>query len=377
MSKFSRWRQTISDKLKNSTGSKKSAAGGDPKPEFAAPEILFGENGELLARLRAFLLSPNEPNAHLNPKHLAAKLKISEFEMLGALAYALRDGLIELHWEVFCPACGARPADLGSLREAHASMDCPVCGNIFETHLDRDVRVTFSASELLRREGGNFTPVLESPENDRYAPTSGLDLLLVPSFRKLFSNEAPALDESLRIGRVAILFTDLRGSTAIYAERGDPRAYKMVREHFDILTAAIERHRGVLVKTIGDSVMASFASGAEAVAAAFEAQAILQTRVREIGGELVLKAGVHAGTCLAVNLNGQLDFFGGAVNTAARVSGLSNGNDVVVTDEVFAEVETAARQINVVESFDSELRGLPDAVHVHRLIAPVSLSAVS
>ena len=115
------------------------------------------------------------------------------------------------------------------------------------------------------------------------------------------------------------------------------------------------------------SVMVSFVSGAEAVASAFEAQAALKTKVAQIGGELVLKAGVHAGACLAVNLNRHLDFFGGAVNTAARVQGLSNGNDVVVTDEVFAELENDGQKLRVIESFNSELRGLSGSIHIRRL----------
>lgn len=68
-----------------------------------------------------------------------------------------------------------------------------------------------------------------------------------------------------------------------------------------------------------------------------------------------------------MNLNGQLDFFGGAV-TAARVQGLSKGGDVVITDEVFAEVESAALKVRVVENFDSKLRGLSHTVRVYRLV---------
>ena len=52
---------------------------------------------ELLARLRAYLVLPDAPDAHLSPNWLSAKLQIGEFEMLDALAYALRDGLVELH----------------------------------------------------------------------------------------------------------------------------------------------------------------------------------------------------------------------------------------------------------------------------------------
>lgn len=292
--------------------------------------------------------------------------------MLNALAYAVRDGLVELHWEVYCPLCGRKPEEFGSLREARGRVECVACESNFDLHLDRDVRVTFSATEALRRgRGGESVPA--PAESDGEAATRGLDLLLVPAFWELFSGDAPAADESLRIGRVAILFTDLKGSTAMYAERGDPRAYRLVRDHFAILGECLERNRGSLVKTIGDAVMASFASGADAVRAALESQAELCTRARDMGGELVLKAGVHAGACLAVRLNDRLDFFGGAVNTAARVQGLSRGDDAVVTDAVVSDIEAEGETVkppfSVAESFEAELRGLPAPVHVHRLIA--------
>ncbi len=90
-----------------------------------------------------------------------------------------------------------------------------------------------------------------------------------------------------------------------------------------------------------------------------------------LGGELIIKAGVHAGACLSVTLNERLDFFGGAVNTAARVQGLSHGGDVVITDAVLTDLEAeaamSAQQFKIVESFDAELRGLPAPIRVHRL----------
>ena len=117
---------------------------------------------------------------------------------------------------------------------------------LFDLHLDRDVRVTFSPTERIRRLRGGAAPL--PLKDDTESATRGLDLLLIPSFWELFSGETPADDESLRVGRVAILFTDLRGSTAMYQERDDPRAYHLVRDHFAILGECIDRNRGSLVK---------------------------------------------------------------------------------------------------------------------------------
>jgi class 3 adenylate cyclase len=324
-----------------------------------------------LSRLREYLALPGEPDARLNPKWLAKRLGFGERELLGALAYAVREGLVEMHWEVYC-VCGLSPAQYGSLREAHSHVECGPCETSFDLHLDRNVQVTFSATNRVRRESSGASEPLPL-KDDTEPATRGLDLLLVPAFWELFAGEAPAPDESLHIGRVAILFTDLKGSTAMYAERGDPLAYRLVRDHFAILGEAIDRNQGALIKTIGDAVMASFASGGDAVRAAFEAQEELHARAEHMGGELIIKAGVHAGACLGVTLNERLDFFGGAVNTAARVQGLAHGDDVVITDAVIADLEaerlSEAPRFRVAESFDAALRGLPTPVRVHRLLA--------
>lgn len=361
MKEKGKWWFKVKSRFLKRAAAKSFGGGISLKSEFIAPEA-----ADLLARLREYFLLAGEPDFRLNPRWLAARLRIAENDLLSALAYAVCDGLVELHWEVYCPSCGSCAADYASLRESRGEIECRTCESEFETHLDRDVRVTFSASESFRRLRSD-SPVLMPLESARHAPTRGLDLLLIPSFHKLFSGEAPPLNESLKISRVTILFTDLRGSTAMYAERGDPKAYRMVREHFDILREAIERHRGVFIKTIGDSVMASFASGADAVRAAFAAQAELRGQVAEIGGELILKAGIHAGACLVVNLNNQLDFFGTAVNTAARVQTVSCGNDVAVTDTVFDEAETEITRFCSAENLAVKLRGLTEPVHIRRL----------
>lgn len=324
----------------------------------------------LMRQLRDYLLQQGAPNDRLYPRWLANKLNVGERELLGALAYGVREGIVQLHWEVYCPFCGLKPEKFASLKVAHSQIECVACDTEFDLHLDRDVRVTFSATQRMRRErNGEIVPM---PRDVDEVPTRGIDLLLIPAFWELFSGDAPAADESLSISRVAILFTDLKGSTAMYADRGDPRAYRIVRDHFAILGEAIHRNNGVLVKTIGDAVMASFPSSHDAVKAAFETQAELQRRTNDKGAKLILKAGVHVGPCLLVRLNERLDFFGGAVNTAARVQGLSCGNDIIISDDVLLEINAEAEESKgfmVEKSFDARLRGLPELVRVHRLIA--------
>lgn len=115
---------------------------------------LVAPNPALTHRLREYLLQPGAPNARLYPVWLAKRLDIDERELLGALAYGVRDGLVEMHWEVHCPFCSLSPAKFESLKEAHSRIECVACESDFDLHLDRDVRVTFSATERMRRERG-------------------------------------------------------------------------------------------------------------------------------------------------------------------------------------------------------------------------------
>jgi class 3 adenylate cyclase len=152
-------------------------------------------------------------------------------------------------------------------------------------------------------------------------------------FRDLFSREALRPGEQISVGTLAVLFTDLKGSTQLYREIGDAAAFGRVMAHFDVLREAIAEADGALVKTIGDAIMAVFRRPDAALRAILKAQQIL-AHPTDGGVPLTLKVGIHAGPCIAVTLNGRLDYFGGTVNLAARLEGLSTGGDVVISEAV-------------------------------------------
>ena len=156
-------------------------------------------------------------------------------------------------------------------------------------------------------------------------------------FRDLFSSEVLSIDEEITVGSQVILFTDLRGSTAMYHGIGDAPAYALVRDHFSVITSAVSGHHGAIVKTIGDAVMACFSRVRDALLAVRE----MHENLHRLKASLVLKASLHAGPCLAVNANEKLDYFGTSVNLAARMVSCCQGGDLAVSDSLFqnAEVE--------------------------------------
>jgi len=160
-------------------------------------------------------------------------------------------------------------------------------------------------------------------------------------FRDLFANEALRPGERISVGSLTVLFTDLRDSTRLYRESGDAVAFGRVLDHYDVLREAIAAESGALVKTIGDSVMAVFQRPLQALRAVFRAQAIL-ANPSDQRPPLYLKAGIHAGPCVAVTLNDRLDYFGSTVNLAARLEGVSAARaGVVVSSAVMCDPEVA------------------------------------
>ena len=157
-------------------------------------------------------------------------------------------------------------------------------------------------------------------------------------FRDLFSTEALRPGEQISVGTLTVLFTDLRSSTQLYREIGDATAFGRVMNHFDVLKNVIAEEDGALVKTIGDAVMAVFRRPASALKAMLSAQEILATPSPGVA-PLTLKAGIHAGPCIAVTLNDRLDYFGSTVNMAARLESLSTGSDVIISRVLYDDPE--------------------------------------
>jgi class 3 adenylate cyclase/TolB-like protein len=127
---------------------------------------------------------------------------------------------------------------------------------------------------------------------------------------------------------MAVLFTDIVGSTAYFEKRGDIEGLALVRRHNDLLFPVVAAHRGRIVKTIGDAIMAVFDRAEDGVACAVALQERLASEAVGAGEERIrIRIGVHAGRVLK---DGD-DVFGDTVNTAARVQGAADAEEIVVS----------------------------------------------
>ncbi|MSP93256.1 MAG: adenylate/guanylate cyclase domain-containing protein [Myxococcales bacterium] len=198
---------------------------------------------------------------------------------------------------------------------------------------------------------------------------SGADVSALHAFRGRFVGEVMPPNQMFEIENMTFLFSDLKASTCMYERAGDDVALTCVREHFAILFAATERCNGAVVKTVGDAVMAVFREPLDALQAAHDAIVGVARIVGPTGDNLVLRVGVHAGRCLAVNLDHRLDYFGSTVNRASRTEHESRGNEVVFTadlaDRPAVATWLAGRRV---ERFAAELRGIAASVQLVRLM---------
>lgn len=185
-------------------------------------------------------------------------------------------------------------------------------------------------------------------------------------FRSLFSSEALRPGERISVGSITLVFTDLRGSTRLYREIGDAPAFGRVMNHFDVLKESIAREGGGIVKTIGDAVMAVFPRPLMALRAMLTAQHALANPPDGML-PLRLKASIHSGACIAVSLNERLDYFGSTVNIAARLEGLSSGENVIISSavrndpEIDAVLKQYPQSLNA-EPFTQNLKGFDNEV---------------
>lgn len=126
---------------------------------------------------------------------------------------------------------------------------------------------------------------------------------------------------------VAILFADVSGSTTLYERLGDREALRAVESVLDLLRRHVAAYRGRVVKTIGDEVMAAFPDADAAMQAASDMQNGVAALPAFGEVRLAIRVGFHYGAAL----EDKADFFGDAVNTAARMAGLAKAGQIITT----------------------------------------------
>jgi class 3 adenylate cyclase len=174
------------------------------------------------------------------------------------------------------------------------------------------------------------------------------------------------IDEELRRhkSKVTVFFTDVVGSTTYFDRFGDTAGLLLLHRHDSLVTIAVEEFQGIVVKTIGDSVMAEFPEPVLAVRAAIAIQRRLLEQNRNVieTERLRIRTGIHYG----VGFRRGNDLFGDVINLAARITKQSAASQILISDsvrEALADSEICCRSMGRVS-----LEGKVETEELHEVL---------
>jgi predicted ATPase/class 3 adenylate cyclase len=162
------------------------------------------------------------------------------------------------------------------------------------------------------------------------------------------------------------LFTDIEGSTQLW-ERDAARMQAALARHDALLRKAVESNAGRVVKMIGDGMHAAFDDPLAAVVAAIDIQRAMAEPGTAAGLELRVRGGVHLGD---VEYRDR-DYYGSAVNRAARIMTAAHGGQVLVSQALVEQLRgRLPAPITVRDLGSVRLKDLATPEHVYQLVHP-------
>jgi adenylate cyclase len=159
------------------------------------------------------------------------------------------------------------------------------------------------------------------------------------------------------------MFADVSGSTSLYEKLGDQRAMAAIDSVLSELRKSTVLQNGHVVKTIGDEIMAVFPS----VDAAMQAACDMQSRVAAIPQSDNTRLGIRVGFHFGPAIEEKGDYFGDAVNTAARMAGLAKSGQIITSgptvDALSPLLKASTREIDALQ-----VKGKQDEIRIFEVI---------
>jgi len=181
---------------------------------------------------------------------------------------------------------------------------------------------------------------------------------------------------------LTVMFTDIQGFTEITEEKGDQLATELRSKHDKILTDIIQKNNaGLVIKFIGDAVMAVFAEPSAAIDKSIQ----IQNAIEEFNQQendlpsIKIRIGLHMGQ-VTVEENVQIDVFGRHVNRAARIESLAQGGQILMSYSVFDSAQgwfVAQKNIASVEHGLYQLKGIKGSVQIFEVYDPRATKPVT
>jgi adenylate cyclase len=142
------------------------------------------------------------------------------------------------------------------------------------------------------------------------------------------------------VEKLAVMFADICGSTALYEELGDDLARQLISGCLATINKSISSHQGTLIKTIGDEAMCTFPSAEIALNAACVMQQAIRNEQPASGKPLHIRVGFHYGDTILESG----DVFGDTVNIAARVASITRAGQIMTTQTTVEALPPALKE---------------------------------
>lgn len=133
---------------------------------------------------------------------------------------------------------------------------------------------------------------------------------------------------------VTIMFVDIAGSTRLYQEYGDTLAQDSIARCLIRMSEIIKRHKGTVVKFIGDEILCYLSDPELAFQAAFKLQETAKETVDPNGVSLALRIGMHYGSAILE----ATDMYGDAVNVTAAMRDIAKGGQIIATGAIVEHI---------------------------------------
>lgn len=163
--------------------------------------------------------------------------------------------------------------------------------------------------------------------------------------------------------KLAIMFADISGSTALYEKLGDQMARQLIARCLTILNGALATHHGTLIKTIGDEILCTFPTVEYALNAACEMQLALKADNQHSENPMYIRIGFHYGAVICE----EGDIYGDAVNVAARVAAITRANQIMTTTAA-VDALPLSLQHKVRKILRADIKGKQEQLDIHQVM---------
>ena len=158
-------------------------------------------------------------------------------------------------------------------------------------------------------------------------------------------------------GTITLVFTDIEGSTALNGSFGDQAWIEVLRAHNDVVERLTREHAGTVVQRVGDGYMLVFPAARRAIRAALAIEARIRATFDDPGSPIRVRIGIHTGEVIR-QAN---EFFGQAVNYAARGAAAAAGGEILASSLV-RELVATDRSFSFGEPREVTMKGI-DGLH--------------